>query len=166
MPSPYTPVRQGTYYDPKHGRIMVHRGCSVRIAWSKTMLDYLRRHYATTINQDLADWLGVSMRTVIRKARELGLEKDPAWMRRMSVSHGKEGHIVSRHRGYPGRFPKGVRSNPDGEFKPGHKESEATRQKRSEAMRQWYRRHPVEVKAKAQKGAETRRRNREQRNNS
>ena len=138
---------------------MERKGGAVRIHWSAQMLDYLRRHFATTMNDELAGCLGVSPRTMIRKARELGLEKDPAWLRDVWEERRRWAHIESRRKGYPGTFRKGEHSNPDGEFKPGRKPSAEETAKRIESMKRWYRRHPDKVKAKAVKGGETRRRN-------
>ena len=76
----YQPARQGIYYNEKVGRIVEHNHYATRIFWNTQMLDYLRRHFSTTLNEDLADYLGVSLRTMIRKARELGLRKDPRWL--------------------------------------------------------------------------------------
>lgn len=41
----YQKTKDGTYYNPKYGRIVVHKGYSTRIFWSASMLDYLRRWY-------------------------------------------------------------------------------------------------------------------------
>ena len=121
------------------------------------MIDYLRRHYPTTLNEELAGCLGVSQRTMIRKARELGLEKDPEWLRDVWDERRKLAHIIIKRKGYPGGFVKGQRANPAGEFKPGHKPTEEQRAKKSEAMRKWYRMNPLKAKEKARKAWETRR---------
>jgi transcriptional antiterminator len=44
------------------------------------MISTLKRHFPTTKNAELADLLGVSTRTISRKAKELGLIKDESWM--------------------------------------------------------------------------------------
>ena len=59
----------GARYHPAYDRIMEHQGYALRIYWSTSMLDYLRKHYPTTLNEELAGCLGVSQRTMIRKAR-------------------------------------------------------------------------------------------------
>jgi len=159
MPSKYEPVREGTFYSAKHGRIVVHHGYSVRIHWSKDMLDYLRQHYPTTLNDELAGCLGVSPRTMIRKARELGLQKDEKWLASVWEERRKMAQVESKRKGYPGGFPKGVRSNPDGEFKKGHVESEETKAKRIAAVKRWCWLNPEKVMKRALKTAETRRRN-------
>lgn len=122
------------------------------------MIDYLRRYYPTTLNEELAGCLGVSQRTMIRKARELGLEKDPEWLRDIWDERRKLAHIISKRKGYPGGFKKGMRAYPAGEFKAGRIQTADEKAKRSRAMRQWYLCHPTEAKAKARKAWETRRR--------
>lgn len=145
------------YYHPRKKRIVEHDGYSMRIFWSKQMLDDLRRLFPTSKNQDLAEYLGVSPRTVVRKAREMGLEKDQDWLTGVWDSHRRMAHMASRAQGYPGGFQKGIHSNPDGEFKRGHKTTPEQQAKRSESMRLWYRLHPSESRAKARKAWETRR---------
>ena len=109
------------------------------IVWTQTQLSTLMRFFPTMFNADLAKILGVSQRTMIRKARELGLEKSATFRedrkrdinRRASEALKKkyqQGSCISH-------FKKGVRSNPDGEFKPGHVESQVTKLKRSEALK-------------------------------
>lgn len=153
----YQRKKDGLYYDPATGRTWEHKGYATRIFWSPAMLSYLRRHYPGTLNEELAACLGVSQRTLIRKARELGLEKDTEWLRRIWDEHRIMAHASSRHKGYPGGFRKGERANPDGEFKPGQKRSEEMRRKQGEGMRRWYLTHPREASMKACKAWETRR---------
>ena len=153
----YKKVKDGVYLHPKFGRVMEHKGYATRIFWSKQMIDYLRRHFATTTNEELAGWLGVSERTMIRKARQLGLKKNPEWQSNLSRQHCKLAHAAALKAGNPGRFKKGVRANPDGEFKPGHKESPEQREKRIAGMVRYYRTHPAAVKAARQKSWATRR---------
>lgn len=123
------------------------------------MLDYLRRHYPTTLNEELAGCLGVSQRTMIRKARELGLEKDPEWLSAVWNQRRQLAHVMSRRKGYPGRFKKGEHANPAGEFKAGERKSEEMKRKQAEGIKRWYKRHPREARAKALKAWETRRLN-------
>jgi len=159
MPSKYEAVKEGTFFSEKHGRIVVHHGYSVRIHWSKDMLDYLKQHYATTLNDELAGCLGVSPRTMIRKAMELGLEKDKVWLHGVYEERRKMAQVESKRKGYPGGFKKGVRYNPDGEFKKGHVESDETKAKRIESVKRWCRMNPEKVMRRALKIAESRRRN-------
>lgn len=108
----------GIHYYPSFGRSMLRRGDSLSIYWNKDMLDYLRRHFSTTINEELAECLGVSPRTMIRKARELGLKKDPVWLRAIWDERRKWAHYASRRLGYPGRIKPGQHLSPATEFKP------------------------------------------------
>lgn len=87
-------------------------------------------------NRHLAKWLGVSVRTLIRKARELGLEKKPGFLeeRKRDIQR-MAGEAIRRSDYHNTRFKKGVHYNPAGEFKPGHKESPESRAKRSESLK-------------------------------
>ena len=129
------------------------------------MLDYLRQHYPTTLNEELAGCLGVSPRTMIRKARELGLEKDKAWLASVWEERRKMATVESKMKGFPSGFKKGVHSNPDGEFKKGHVESDETKAKRIASVKRWCRMNPEKVMKRALKTAETRRKNKNKTNN-
>lgn len=50
------------------------------INWSNDMLFTLRKYYPNTASDEVAAMLGVSLRTCQRKAVELGITKDPAWI--------------------------------------------------------------------------------------
>lgn len=154
----YKRVKDGIYYSDKQGRAMEHRGYVTRIYWNRDMLDYLRRHFATTLNVELAGCLGVSLRTMIRKARELGLKKDEVWLSEVWEERRKMAQSASRRKGYPGSFKNGVRNNPDGEFKKGHGESNEVKARRSASLRRWYVLHSKEAEARIAKAWETRRR--------
>ena len=153
----YKKVKEGVFLHPKFDRVMEHYGYSTRIYWSPQMLDFMQRNYATTLNQDLADWLGVSVTTVIRKARQLGLRKAPEWMRQMSVERCHLATAANARKGNSGQFKKGVRHNPAGEFKKGHKETPEGRQKRIAALRRYNLTHPKEVAAARRKAWQNRR---------
>ena len=148
-------------YNEKYGRVMYHGIHSTSYYWSESMLDYLRRNYATTLNAEIAEHLGMSERTIIRKAREMGLEKDSAWLSSVWQEHVKIGHIVSRCKGYPGTWKKGVHANPDGEWKKGHVLTPEQMAKRSKSLKEWGRTHPEEASERARKAWATRRRKQE-----
>lgn len=109
------------------------------IVWTPGQLKLLRDHFPTMFNGPLAAWIGVSVRTLIRKARELGLEKKPGFLvERKDDIQRLASEALRRLPDNPGRFKKGIRHNPSGEFKPGHKESPETRVKRIAALkRSW-----------------------------
>lgn len=147
----------GVLYHPSYGRIMEHKGYSLRIFWNADMVDYLRKHYPTTLNEELAGCLGVSQRTMIRKARELGLEKDTEWLYKIREERMKMAHAISKRKGFPGGFVKGQHANPDGEFKSGRILSEEEKARCSESMKRWYRKNQLKAREKALKAWETRR---------
>lgn len=115
-----------------------------QIVWTKDKLFLIRTYFPTMFNKPLAKWIGCSERTLIRKARELGLEKVENFnevraddiSRLLSDAVKKayaEGRIVSQ-------FKKGVNNNPECEFKPGHKFSEEIEEARKEKIRRTFRR--------------------------
>ena len=101
-------VPDGIKFDRKTGRKVMHEGYSSRIYWDGNMISMLKRHFATTLNYELAELIGVSVRTMLRKARELGLEKNPVWLRKAFKDRALLANVAS------------VRSGNSG-VKPGHK---------------------------------------------
>lgn len=154
----YKKKKDGVFYCPQDGRMWEHRGYSRKLYWNKQMIDYLKRHFATTLNDDLAEFIGVSKSSMIRKARELRLKKDPEWLRKVFKERANWAHIAHKRKGYPGRFPKGHRS-PTSEFKPGHRQTPEQKEKSKAKMRLWYRMNPRAASEKARKAWETRRKN-------
>lgn len=106
------------------------------IVWTDEQLKLLRAYFPIMFNRPLAKQIGVSMRTLIRKARELGLEKKPGFLeeRRRDIQR-LAGDALRRSDHKNTRFKKGVHNNPAGEFKPGHVESPETKAKRSESLK-------------------------------
>lgn len=60
-----------------------HKRWTWRIYWSQSMTEYLERNFARTLNKDLCVRLDISLGVLHRKARELGLRKDPVWLKRV-----------------------------------------------------------------------------------
>jgi hypothetical protein len=60
---------------PLPANIVSKRAFRPRIEWTEEMLNRLTQLFSTTFNKDIAAELGVSWRSVVRKARELGLNK-------------------------------------------------------------------------------------------
>ena len=149
-------VPDGIRHDSS-GRLIDHNGLSRKIYWNKRMLDDLKRLYAKTQNKDLADILSVSMRTVIRKARELGLQKDPEWQHGNTMRHLKMMQLENMVHGIKSPFQKGMHYSPETEFKPGHQESHEVKAKRIASMKEWYRKHPFAARERGLKSSETKR---------
>ena len=97
----------GVFYDAKQGRVMEHHGESKRIYWTGDMLSILRRYFADTKTEEVSGMLGVSHRTVIRKARELDLEKSPSFLRRVWDENRLLAHVSNRKSGNSGQIKKG-----------------------------------------------------------
>lgn len=109
---------EGTYLDAKSGRLWTHEGYATRLHWSRDMLDYLIAHFPTSRNEELASELGVSPRTLIRKAREKGLRKSSSWMRGVWDENRILANVEARRLGHPGTIRKGEHRSPATEFKP------------------------------------------------
>lgn len=108
------------------------------IEWTPQKLKILRDFFPDMFNKPLAKWLGVSVRTMLRKARELGLEKREGFLedRRKDISR-MAGEALRARGDLEGTwFKKGHHANPDGEYKPGHKESAETKARRSAALKE------------------------------
>lgn len=59
-----------------------------KIFWTDEMIETLRKKFPTEYNKYLAIELGVSIRSLIRKARDLGIDKEPRFLeiRRAEIS--------------------------------------------------------------------------------
>lgn len=119
------------------------------IKWTPQMLKILTDFFPIMFNRPLALWLQVSQRTMLRKARELGLEKQEGFLdkRRKDISRlaGEALRKIPDRKN--SRFKKGVHFNPDGEFKKGHKESPETKAKRIASLKEsWRRRKAAKVR--------------------
>lgn len=104
-------------YDPVRGLVYETVGHSTHISWSKTMLDMLVRDFPTTTNEELSGCLGVSQRTMLRKARELGLVKNKEWLINVYRKNIFLAHIIAKSKGNPGAFKKGNHYCLEHEFK-------------------------------------------------
>jgi hypothetical protein len=107
-------------YDPEAPVITPRkpkRDCT-KIVLTDEQQQWLRDHFATTLNKDCAAHLGISESSVLRWARQLGLTKDPDWfhalvmerVRMMAAvnrgpgNHGKKNLLIY---GQPHHFRKG-----------------------------------------------------------
>lgn len=79
----------GKYYHSSYGRVMEHNGNSLKIFWNKDMLDILQEYYPKAKNEEVADMCGVSQRTMIKKARELGLSKNKDFIHKVCCDNLK-----------------------------------------------------------------------------
>ena len=105
-----------------------------KTVWTEEKLAYLKQHYADTRNAELVNVLGISMRTIERAARKLGLKKSAKMLAEAS-EEGLRKVDYLRLIGVRCSAPKGMRTNPAGEFKKGHKEDQITRAIRVASIR-------------------------------
>jgi len=90
--------------------------------------EWIIRHFKHTKNAEIAERFGISMEWLHRFARKHGLRKTPQFMKKCQLATAaaaKASHL--RNGTYP---PKGYQIPNANRFKPGHKESSATRRKR------------------------------------
>ena len=75
------------------------------IVWTPSMIEWLQKNYATSFNKFLASRLGCGWRSVVRKARELGLEKEPGFLdkNRLLIKHS----AIMAHGPHPHKGEKG-----------------------------------------------------------
>lgn len=143
----------------KNGRkYVVCKG--LRVFWSRQMEDDLRRLFPRTFNAEIAEYLGVSQSAMSRKAREMGLRKDPEWLVRIRDERMTWANWASNHNGNAGRIKKGEHKSKDTQFKKGRRNTQEQEEKRREGMRRWARDNPEKARQRAMKAAESRRRNR------
>ena len=111
------------------------------------MLDTLREYYPTMFNDALAKLLKVSLRTLQRKARELGLEKvkDFQQVRAEDISRRLSDALKRSYaeNGHPCAFKPGVRNNPDGEFQKGHRFPDDIENERKDKIRRTFKRRKL-----------------------
>lgn len=72
------------------GRLYIEnsRTGRARLYWTPNMLSLLRRYYPNTPNIEIAEMLGVHCLTVISKAKELGLSKNPEYLSELGRRNG------------------------------------------------------------------------------
>lgn len=80
------------------GQWINYQGRKKTIYWTGNMLSDLKRYFPTTKNAELAEMIGVSQRTLIRKARELGISKDEQWQKEQSRKNGFFGYLGCKNR--------------------------------------------------------------------
>lgn len=110
-------VKDGIFLRKSKGRIIEHKGLATRIFWSPSMLSYLQRHFPNTKNEELAGAIGVSVRTMVRKARELNLKKDDEWLADVNNENRVLANAESKRKGYPAAFKPGCTVGKDYWFK-------------------------------------------------
>ncbi|MFZ4546483.1 MAG: hypothetical protein ACOYN4_03570 [Bacteroidales bacterium] len=86
-------------------RIRKKKRNHTKIAWTEAMLTELIELFPVTFNKELARKMGISTRSLIRKARQLSLGKEPGFLesrREAITSMAKEAHPPHPHKGQKG----------------------------------------------------------------
>ena len=103
--------------------------------WTPQRIKLLTDFYDYMFNEDLAKWIGVSTRTLVRKAHELGLKKgDDFYRRKKGVMLERQSEGLKKVE-CSSRIKKGERRSPATEFKKGYKPSAEIIAKRRETRR-------------------------------
>lgn len=123
-----------------------------KIKWTERQLDNLRRYYPHEFNDVAALMCGVSIRTLIRKARELGLTKDPDFMEVKDLQIRERLSRALRRNPNRGRFKPGEHPCPEHEFKPGHTQSVQVKQKRIASLKATWERKKREARLRRDYG--------------
>ena len=79
---------------PMGTRLIIRKDGISRIYWSGNMISELKRYFPVSSNKEVAELLGVSERTMIRKARELGIVKDKQYISKQSSIKSLSGVLV------------------------------------------------------------------------
>ena len=117
------------------------------ITWTPAMLTMIKALFPITFDSSLAMCLRVSKRSLIRKARELGLEKEPGFVeKRKEDIRARQSEALKKTTNTRTRFKKGEHRNPAGEYKPGHRETPEERDKRVAAYKATIRRKRLQVR--------------------
>lgn len=90
-----------------------------RIVWSDEMIKSLQVKFPFTFNRELAKELKVSMRSLIRKARELGLEKEPGFLSKNRALITQMA-VANNHNKYTGQKGWSVPNSEATRFKKGN----------------------------------------------
>ncbi len=91
-------------------------------AWSEEALQCLRERFPHTWNKELAKYFNIGHRTIIRKARELGLEKAPDFRDSIDFTQLRKG-IAPPNKGKKAKdymTPEGLEKMKISQFKKGH----------------------------------------------
>lgn len=66
-----------------------------KVELSEVEQRWMREHFGSTKNAEVAEYLGISPRTAVRIARDMGLEKHPDFIKAMQLNASKHGARVN-----------------------------------------------------------------------
>lgn len=81
-------------YMNSNGQLMKRSRGHPCIFWNGNMISTLKRYYPNTSNDELVGLLGCSSRTIVRKARELGLCKSKEYISHAAKVNSLMAHVI------------------------------------------------------------------------
>ena len=96
------------------------RARRVKIEWDPGMLQQIRERFPVEFTRALAASLGIGHRTAIRKARELGIEKEPGFLATRKAEIQGMAAEACRKAYNPGRWKKGRQAGKATQFRKGN----------------------------------------------
>lgn len=109
----------------RYAKIYRLKGVDMRqalsIEWTPDMLRILKMKFAKTFNAELADQLRVSPRTLIRKARELQLVKEPDFLEKRRSTISKMARAAQPEKRTPAQIEQVLKAGINSRFAKGHK---------------------------------------------
>lgn len=117
-----------------------------KISWTAEMLETLKTDFPVRFNKELAAELGVGWRTLIRKARELGIEKEVDFLDKNRSKITEMG--AKAHPEHPMKGVKGwcVPNSEKTRFKPGNVPPVISSEQRSETRNETIRKERLRIK--------------------
>lgn len=101
------------------GQAVEHRGNSTRLYWGEERTKDFKRLFPFNTNEDMAIEMGCSVRTVVRRAREMGLEKDAYWLQKVQDRNRKLAQGVNKLCGNKADLTNFLEASKKYRFKPG-----------------------------------------------
>ena len=118
------------------------KGKDPGIRWTPQMEKMVRDFYPTMFSKDLAKWIGVSHRSLIRKARELGVAKVEGFLEKRRADINRRTGAKSAN---ATSFRKGNQIGKEFRFEKGHQMTAEEKEKHHASMkRYWERRKKLE----------------------
>jgi hypothetical protein len=108
------------YYELNLPEIPITKRRTAGIEWTDEMIDIISSKFATSFNRELAEELGASMRTMLRKARKLGLEKETEFLNKNRKEISRMAKESRRPNSTKGQKGWSVPGSEKYRFKPGH----------------------------------------------
>lgn len=98
MRKAYKPKHKDGIYHDELGRPIEYKNGIKAYAWTPQMVSDLKRFYPVTKNEELADIFMMSAKTIWKKAKELGIEKDKAWLNKIRAENALIGGYATKRK--------------------------------------------------------------------